>query len=113
MYQNGFNQSTYAGFNPNYNTGPVTQQPGMFLRRVPTMKRPYDFQWHEKTSQNGEFKYGLCQCCSGPSGCQAIIAIIMCFIPWPGWCVTAQINGEVADVVGKLKFLKNNDFFLV
>jgi hypothetical protein len=101
MYQNGFNQSTYSGFNPYYNTGPVTQQPGMYLRRQPTMKRPYDFQWHEKTSPNGEFKYGLCQCCSGPSGCIAIMAIVMCFIPWPGWFLTAQINGEVADVVGK------------
>jgi hypothetical protein len=84
-----------------FNTATFSQQPRMVKRRQPTLTRPYDYQWHEKTSPNGEFKYGLCQCCSGPSGCIAIMAIIMCFIPLPGWALMAQINAEVSDVVGK------------
>ena len=98
MYQNGFNQNAYSGFN---NSAVISKQPGVHIMRKPTTKRPFDFQWHEKTPSNGEFKYGLCQCCSGPSSCLGIISIIMCFIPIPGWCVTANMNGEVADVVGK------------
>ena len=30
----------------------------------------------------------------------------MCFIPFPGWCVTANMNGEVADVVDVVNILK-------
>ena len=39
------------------------------------------------------------------------MAIILCFIPLPGWSLIAQLNAEVADVVGKLKFVKKNEFF--
>jgi hypothetical protein len=86
----------------------ISQEPRMVKTRQPALTRPFDYQWYEKTSPNGEFKYGLCQCCSGPSCCIAIMTIIFCFIPLPGWSLIAQLNAEVADVVGKLKFLKNN-----
>ena len=103
MFQSGFNQNyvtPMSGFN-NYNPNPTaTQQPSR--NRIPTYKNPYDYAWAEKPSQNGEFKYGLFQCCKGPNGCLGILYIVLCLIPWPGWPMVAVINGQVADVVGKL-----------
>ena len=100
MNLNQNRNTVYPGYNNmNYNPA-ITQQPGFYNRRQPTPQKPYDYAWHEKPSQNGEFKYGLCQCCSSPSSCGAICAIICCFIPWPGWCFTSNLNGQVAEVVG-------------
>jgi len=61
MNQNGFSQNSYSGFN---NNPPITQQPNFDFRRQTTLKTPYDYKWHEKPSPNGEFKYGLCECCN-------------------------------------------------
>ena len=104
MYQTGFNQSNFVspmtGLNNTNNLNPVVIQP---LKKHPTIKKPYDYQWYEKTSQNGEFKYGLFECCSGPNGpVDGTLAVICCFVPWPGWILTASINGELAGLVGKL-----------
>jgi hypothetical protein len=99
MNQNGFSQNAYSGFN---NNPTITQQPHYDFRRQTTLKTPFDYKWHEKTSQNGEFKYGLCECCSGPSSSTAILAIIMSCIPIAGCCITSSINGNVAEVVGMI-----------
>lgn len=100
MYQNGFNSNFVAPLSGFESNNVVTQQ----LNKRPTFKRPYDYDWSSKSSQNGEFKYGLFECCSGPNGClNSTCAIIFCFIPFPGWVIGLNLNGEVADVVGKLK----------
>jgi len=105
MYQSNLNQSNYvtpmSGLNNNTNVGfnpAVTSQ----FKKHPTFRKPFDYEWHEKTSPNGEFKYGRFQCCSGPNGTyDSTCAIICCFIPWPGWFLTANINAELADIIGK------------
>jgi hypothetical protein len=91
MNQSGFNQNPYPGYNP-----AITQQPNVLNRRQTTLRYPYDYTWYDKPSQNGEFKYGLCGCCSGTS-CE-IAPLVMCPLFWPFLLV---VNGEVAEVVGK------------
>jgi hypothetical protein len=96
-----YNQSNYVTTMSGLNNNPtVTSQ----LKKHPTFKKPFDYEWHEKQSPNGEFKYGLFECCSGPNGTfDSTCAIIFCFIPWPGWFLTASVNGELAGIIGKKK----------
>ena len=112
MNQNGFNQNNFAEFSGFTNSPTtITQQPGSTKKVIKTSSF-YNYQWDEKPSQNGKFKYGLFQCCRCDSvdseesvvrkisNIHATIAIITCFIPFPGWCHISDLNGEVADVVG-------------
>ena len=99
MNQNGFSQNSYSG---STNNPTITQQPNFDFRRQTTLKTPYDFKWHEKPSPNGEFKYGLCGCCSGPSSATAILAIITSCIPIAGCCVISSLNGHVSEVIGMI-----------
>ena len=101
MFQSGFNQNyvtPMSGFNDNSFNPAIRQQPN---GNKYTIMR-YDYAWAEKPSQNGEFKYGLFQCCNGPNGCLGILYTVLCLIPWPGWTMVAVLDGEVAGVVGKL-----------
>ena len=103
----GFNKNPYSGVNNTFNNNStvITQQPEMDIgHRRTTIDLPFDWTWYDKTSPNGEFKYGLFKCCEGPSGSQGILAIISCFIPLLGWAYMGKINGNVADVVGKCLF---------
>jgi len=103
MNQNsGFNQISNIGFNNlngnNNNTNTLTQQPNNAK-----FCDVYDYQWYDKPSQNGEFKYGLFQCCQSEYAIQAILPIAGCFCPCPLYIAVADLNGEVADVVGNMR----------
>ena len=66
----------------------------------------YDTNWAQKSpSANGEFKYGLCQCCCGPAGtqfesCCYIFSYIFC--PLTLGVVNCMLNGEIASIVGTI-----------
>ena len=69
--------------------------------RQPTFKKPFDYNWEQKPSTNGQFKYGLFECCSGPTPpCYVVLIFIMSVIIYPGWVVLAITNCDVAEVVG-------------
>jgi len=103
MFQSGFNQNNVTpmtGFNDSNFNPAIRQQP--FRNGNARSMLAYNFGWAEKPSQNGEFKYGLFECCSGPNnGCLGLFYIILCLIPFPGWLMVATLNSEVASVVGK------------
>ncbi len=75
-----------------YHHNTVSQQP-LHMR--------YDFDWESKPSTNGEFKYGLFQCCGGPTETISVVCLFfMSVIPWPGWFLIAQANYELGKVIG-------------
>ena len=93
----GFHHNRHGGFNHSRHRSfphghPVTQQP-LHLR--------YDFDWESKPSTNGEFKYGLFQCCSGPTETDTVMCLFfMSVLLWPGWILLAQANYELGEVIG-------------
>ena len=111
MNQNsGFNQMSDSAFNNlngnNNNPNTLTQQPSLFQLCCNHAKftGEFDYQWYDKPSQDGEFKYGLCDCCNDASQTiHAITAILGCLIPFPFCIAVANLNGEVADVVGNMR----------
>ncbi len=101
-----YNQSNYVtpmpGLNNNNNMGFNPAVISQF-KKQPTFTKPFDYQWHEKTSPNGEFKYGLFDCCSGPMGAfDSTFAMVYCILPFPGWLIIADVNGQLAGIIGKI-----------
>ena len=86
----GVHHSNFHHGHHHHNT--VSQQP---LHMI------YDFDWDSKPSTNGEFKYGLFQCCSGPTEKIWVVCLFfMSVIPWPGWFLISQANYELGKVIG-------------
>ncbi len=50
--QNRNTVTVYPGYNNMCYNPTLTQQPGLYYRRHPTVQRPYDWYWHEKPSPN-------------------------------------------------------------
>ena len=79
----------------------LIRQPRLFERGY----RPliYDFAWDEKISSNGEFKYGLFDCCRGPTSSSLVVMLLcMSCIPVLGWIPVGCNNCDVATVIGIL-----------
>jgi len=98
MNQSSFGSNFVStGRGLNNNNTKVYNQPNL-MTELQTYNKTYDYQWAEKKSSNGKFKYGLFECCSGPNGC--CYSTIL-FLPF-GCIPLARINGELARVIGKI-----------
>jgi len=101
MNRNNFGQnSVFPSSNLNSRSSVANNQPSRSMR----IKMFYDSKWAEKPSQNGNFKYGLCECCRGPNNCEngavGFSAVFSFFVPL-GFISIAPLNSEVASVIGK------------
>jgi hypothetical protein len=101
MNRNNFGQnSVFPSSNFNSRSSVANNQPSRSMR----IKMYYDSKWAEKPSQNGNFKFSLFECCSGPNSCDnsgiGFLAIFSLFIPF-GCINIALLNSEVASVIGK------------
>lgn len=75
----------------------------------------YNNDWaHKAPSENGDFKYGLCQCCSGPDGtgflnCCYMLSFLCCPLTL---CISnCALNGEIAEIVGTNFYDQKDHFF--
>ena len=96
----GVHHSNFHHGHHHHNT--VSQQP-LHMR--------YDFDWESKPSTNGEFKYGLLQCCCGPTAVNTVVCFFICSVLiFPGWILLAKANGELGEIIGTnldlIKFCK-------
>ncbi len=102
MNRNTFGQSSvFPSSGLNSRSSVANRQPSRSMR----IKMYYDSKWAEKPSQNGNFKYGLFECCKGPNNCEngavGFMTVFAFFVPF-GCLSIASLNSEVASVIGKL-----------
>jgi hypothetical protein len=101
MNRNTFGQSSvFPSSGLNSSSSVAYKQPSHSMR----IKMCYDTKWTEKQSPNGNFKYGLFECCSGPNSCEngavGCRSIFLFFLPF-GCTAQAVLNSELASVIGK------------